>query len=287
MTDLNRFKLDNLFSVAGQTVMITGGGSGIGRSLTTDFAVNGRGETGHSYKLCWYINSIQNPRTSSLRSRDCLPDVIIRGRRGLDQVSSSECQWTILHVCLGDPITSKMAEPQCGHDLVCCWAGASKVGNNTFTYGVSKAGTIHLSSMLAGRLHPLKIRVNCICPAHVDKYAAVDPRSTPPTPLPLIVRMIHCAVAAQSRDVPEYIRKSLTSSLHSLMTGPEMQKLANTRCLGSIQVLLLLTMCEDLNSPDAGDASENVWQNVGTAARMGTALALHRNIATSHYPTSS
>ncbi|WWC93569.1 hypothetical protein V866_000404 [Kwoniella sp. B9012] len=120
--------------------------------------------------------------------------------------------------------------------------------------------------------------------AHVDKYAAVDPRSTPPTPLPLIVRMIHCAVAAQSRDVPEYIRRSLTSSLHSLMTGPEMQKLANTRCLGSIQVLLLLSMCEDLNSPDAGDASENVWQNVGTAARMGTALALHRNIATSHVP---
>nr|XP_019044460.1 hypothetical protein I302_06371 [Kwoniella bestiolae CBS 10118]OCF23390.1 hypothetical protein I302_06371 [Kwoniella bestiolae CBS 10118] len=120
--------------------------------------------------------------------------------------------------------------------------------------------------------------------AHVDKYAAVDPRSTPPTPLPLIVRMIHCAIAARSRDVPEHIQKSLLSSLHSLLLGPEMQKLAATRCLGSIQVLLLLSMCEDLNGPDAGDASENVWQNVGTAARMGFALALHRNIATSHVP---
>ncbi|WWC87422.1 uncharacterized protein L201_002311 [Kwoniella dendrophila CBS 6074] len=91
--------------------------------------------------------------------------------------------------------------------------------------------------------------------SHVDKYAAVDPRSTPPTPLPLIVRMIHCAVASD---------------------------LGN--CLGSVQVLILLSLCDDLNGANAGDASENVWQNVGTAARMGFALALHRNIATTHVP---
>ncbi|OCF35091.1 hypothetical protein I316_03131 [Kwoniella heveanensis BCC8398] len=41
---------------------------------------------------------------------------------------------------------------------------ANQRANGTFTYGVSKAGAIHMSSMLAGRLHPLKIRVNCICP---------------------------------------------------------------------------------------------------------------------------
>ncbi|RSH92083.1 hypothetical protein EHS25_008495 [Saitozyma podzolica] len=35
---------------------------------------------------------------------------------------------------------------------------------STLTYGVSKAGTVHLASMLAGRLAPMKIRVNTICP---------------------------------------------------------------------------------------------------------------------------
>nr|XP_018263463.1 uncharacterized protein I303_03332 [Kwoniella dejecticola CBS 10117]OBR85621.1 hypothetical protein I303_03332 [Kwoniella dejecticola CBS 10117] len=120
--------------------------------------------------------------------------------------------------------------------------------------------------------------------AHVDKFAAVDPKSTPPTPLPLIVRMIHCAIASRSREVPEYIQRSLQSSLHSLLLGPEMQKLVTTRCLGSIQVLVLLSMCEDLCGANAGDASENVWHNIGMAARMGFALALHRNIATTHVP---
>ncbi|CAD6583856.1 MAG: hypothetical protein TREMPRED_003669 [Tremellales sp. Tagirdzhanova-0007] len=32
------------------------------------------------------------------------------------------------------------------------------------SYGTSKAGTIHLGELLAGRLHPVKIRVNTVCP---------------------------------------------------------------------------------------------------------------------------
>ncbi|OCF35093.1 hypothetical protein I316_03133 [Kwoniella heveanensis BCC8398] len=121
-------------------------------------------------------------------------------------------------------------------------------------------------------------------PAHVDKYAAVDPRSTPPTPLPHIVRMVHCAIASCSRDVPERIRQSVRTSLHSLLLGPEMVKLTSTRCLGSVQVLLLLSMCEDLNGSDAGEARETAWQNIGTASRTAFALALHRNISTTHVP---
>lgn len=102
---------------------------------------------------------------------------------------------------------------------------------------------------------------------HVAKYASVDRH--PPTPLPHIVRMIHCAIAAASRDLPADIRSNVWASLHRLLTGPEMTKIAATRCLGTVQVLILLSMCDDLNGPSAVGASEAVWQNVGSAIRMG------------------
>lgn len=108
--------------------------------------------------------------------------------------------------------------------------------------------------------------------SHVTKYAPVDPNSTPGTPLPQIVRMIHCAVASRSREVPEAIRRSILASLHSLLLGPEMAKIASTRCLGSIQVLMLLSMCDDLLAPDGTQARENQWQNIGTAVRMAFAI---------------
>jgi hypothetical protein len=103
---------------------------------------------------------------------------------------------------------------------------------------------------------------------HVNKYAAIDPHSTPPTPLPHIVRMIHCAIASRSRTVPTHIQQSILSSLHNLLSGPEMAKVVTSRSLGNIQVLLLLAMCDDLNGADAVGANETVWQNVGTAVRM-------------------
>jgi len=48
-----------------------------------------------------------------------------------------------------------------------------------------------------------------------------------------------------------------------------MTKISTTRCLGTVQVLLLLSMCDDLNGSSAVGASETVWQNVGSAIRMG------------------
>ena len=81
--------------------------------------------------------------------------------------------------------------------------------------------------------------------------------------------MIHCAIAAVSRDVPSGIRNSVISSLHRLLSGPEMAKIVATRCLGTVQVLVLLSMCDDLNGSSAVGASETVWQNVGSAIRIG------------------
>lgn len=108
--------------------------------------------------------------------------------------------------------------------------------------------------------------------------------------------MIHCAIAAASRDLPADIRNNVWASLHRLLTGPEMTKIALTRCLGTVQVLILLSMCDDLNGPSAVGASEAVWQNVGSAIRMGfgivsvlswlvlTTQGLHRNISPAQIP---
>ncbi|EAL17147.1 hypothetical protein CNBN2390 [Cryptococcus deneoformans B-3501A] len=41
---------------------------------------------------------------------------------------------------------------------------ANQRATGSVSYGVSKAAAIHLGKLLAGRLHPLKIRVNTICP---------------------------------------------------------------------------------------------------------------------------
>lgn len=102
---------------------------------------------------------------------------------------------------------------------------------------------------------------------HVAKYASVD--RNPPTPLPHIVRMIHCTIAALSREVPSGIRENVVTSLHRLLAGPEMAKIASTRCLGSVQVYILLSMCDDLNRSGGLGGEEAVWQNVGNAVRMG------------------
>lgn len=123
---------------------------------------------------------------------------------------------------------------------------------------------------MRSKLIPASLLADQATEDHVSRYAAVDPASTPPTPLPHIVRMIHCALAARSRDVPEEIRKHVLTALHSLLTGPEMTKIIATNCLASVQVLMLLSMCDDLNGSDAGAADGAVWRNVGTAIRIAT-----------------
>nr|XP_019006739.1 uncharacterized protein I203_00332 [Kwoniella mangroviensis CBS 8507]OCF70200.1 hypothetical protein I203_00332 [Kwoniella mangroviensis CBS 8507] len=175
MTDLNRFKLDNLFSVAGQTVMITGGGSGIGRSLTTDFA--------------------------------------------------------------GDVSTK---------------AGAEAVIKQV----EEKLGTL---------INCAGISILFKTPAH----QVSDPETVYPT-----------LSSVEDEDWIKSHQVNVNGPYYmSVSAIPLLRKWQNPNVVMISSVAGLAPQ-----SPDAGDASENVWQNVGTAARMGTALALHRNIATSHVP---
>lgn len=137
----------------------------------------------------------------------------------------------------------------------------------------------------------------------MHKYAAIDSHSTPPTPLPQVVRLIHCALASLSREVPAEIRDSVLEKLLALLPGPEMSEICRIDCLGSIQVLLLLSMSDELNGADSGSGAAAVWRNVGTATRMASAIVsqflsdtvcidgdgcylqgLHRNVSTNHIP---
>ena len=102
---------------------------------------------------------------------------------------------------------------------------------------------------------------------HLNKYISIDTKSSPPTPLPRIVRMIHCALAARSRLVPSRVRDSVMTNLRNLLASPEMVGLSSTQSLGSVQVLTLLCLCDDLNHADGLMASEAAWRNAGLASR--------------------
>lgn len=87
-----------------------------------------------------------------------------------------------------------------------------------------------------------------------------------------MVRLIHCALASLSREVPAEIRDNVLEKLLALLPGPEMSEISRIDCLGSIQVLLLLSMSDELNGADSGSGAAAVWRNVGTATRMASAI---------------
>ncbi|WWC60731.1 uncharacterized protein I303_103307 [Kwoniella dejecticola CBS 10117] len=187
MSDLNRFRIENLFTVAGQTVLITGGGSGIGRSLTSAFIANGAkviiGDVSTKEGAEAVFKQVSEKVDSLDTVINCAGISILFNtpshevsdpEKVHDTLASVENEdWVKTHQVnvngpyyvsvAAIPLLRKSSNPNI--IMISSVAGlVPQRGNNTFTYGVSKAGVIHLSSMLAGRLHPLKIRVNCLCP---------------------------------------------------------------------------------------------------------------------------
>ncbi|WVF69930.1 hypothetical protein IAT40_004714 [Kwoniella sp. CBS 6097] len=206
------FKIDDIFGVKGQVVVVTGGGTGLGKAITAGFAQNGAKVyiTGRRKEVLdaaardigGDITTIQGDVSTkegcgalaeAIAAKESKIDTlincagVIRGWRHTidnhddpDQVqkllwdgqedddfnySHSSVYFTTAALV---PLLRKSDSPSVV--VIASIAGlANQRAMGTVSYGVSKAATIHLSTLLAGRLHPvpttsMKIRVNTICP---------------------------------------------------------------------------------------------------------------------------
>ncbi|WWC86996.1 uncharacterized protein L201_001878 [Kwoniella dendrophila CBS 6074] len=201
------FKIEDIFGVKGKTVVVTGGGTGIGKALTAGFANNGA-----KVIITGRRKEVLDAAAKEIEGEVVTIQGDVSTKEGCkaiaDAISAKESKIDVLINCAGvmagwrskitnhddpDQVTNLLWE---GHEdddfnysnssvyfitaalipllrksdndpsvvVIASIAGlANQRAMGTVSYGVTKV-TIHLGKLLAGRLHPLKIRVNTICP---------------------------------------------------------------------------------------------------------------------------
>ncbi|WWD21444.1 hypothetical protein CI109_105929 [Kwoniella shandongensis] len=204
------FKIEDVFGVKGKIVVVTGGGSGIGKAITAGFVANGakvyitgrRKEVldGTAKEIGGDIIALQGDVSTksgckaiadAISAKESKIDVLIncagvmKGWRTQikDHNNPDEVEKLLWDGAEDDdfnytntinvngvyfmtaalvPLLRKSDEPSVV--VISSIAGlANQRAMGSVSYGASKVA-IHLSTLLAGRLHPLKIRVNTICP---------------------------------------------------------------------------------------------------------------------------
>ncbi|RSH91994.1 hypothetical protein EHS25_009365 [Saitozyma podzolica] len=209
------FKLNELFGVSGKVVVVTGGGSGIGKAIATGFYENGAKVyiTGRRKEVLEGAAKEMKANSSDGGEVICIQgDVATKEgcTKIADQIKAKESVLHTLINCAGvskgwrvdahpehpDEVEKQMLAVE-DEDfnytnginingvyfmtaallsllrkaedpnviVIASIAGlANQRATGSMTYGASKAGAIHLGKLLAGRLTPMKIRVNTICP---------------------------------------------------------------------------------------------------------------------------
>ncbi|KAJ5223308.1 short-chain dehydrogenase [Penicillium chermesinum] len=205
------FKVENLFSVKDKVVVITGGGSGLGKAIAEGFAANGariyivgrrenlleraaqevggdirtipgdvstkegcvkiaeavKAQETHVDTLvnCAGISKFWRTYAKDPNDADQVENMLIHGVEEEDFVNTNKINVNGIYFMTTNfiPLLRKAQDPN-----VCVISSVSSLAHqrtmSPLTYAISKAAINHLAKLLAGRLHPMKIRVNTVCP---------------------------------------------------------------------------------------------------------------------------
>ncbi|KAJ9104680.1 hypothetical protein QFC21_002178 [Naganishia friedmannii] len=110
------------------------------------------------------------------------------------------------------------------------------------------------------------------------------PRNPNTSSLPPIAGLIICTLSALSRTIPRQIFQELSHALYLKFETIEGLRVLSISSLAHIQVLLLLTMNPETQSPATNHSGSMTFLRIGTAIRMAQDLGLHRCLGEQDIP---
>jgi hypothetical protein len=97
--------------------------------------------------------------------------------------------------------------------------------------------------------------------------------SNSPSTLPPLTELVICTLVSSSRSIPNGIYEELIYALNSTLEGGgEGLKLLSISTMGHLQVLLLLTMSQELQGEATNHSGSVLFLRVGVALRMAQDL---------------